>query len=403
MAAPQPAASSGLRLPAGFSVASVPQKIPCRVIAQIEAFIRIFDRVTTRPPWQESVPRTAPAIARLRRTEVCFFSAWDFHIPATHPEGWQLIEFNDNGSGFLFAALINRTFYERSGAPADIEAPLAFPAFAARVTDMVEKEAARFHGRVPDGLFLILDDAQSLQHGRFRDELVMLRDLFRRRGWQSDLSSPAELDWDGKVLRQGGRAVAFVVNRSTDFFWEAEAYAALRAAYLCDSVYVAPSPFTYATRSDKRLLALLSRPERDQELGIEADERAELSAHVPETHQLREENLDEIVRRKDEFVFKPAHGFAGRGVLASSQVGRSRLRRLLKQDVEYVAQRVAPKSCIRGVGPSGSTLWTDLRVWAYRGECFLISGRASVRPDSIDLTPPGGWIPTFVEVEGHEK
>jgi hypothetical protein len=38
-----------------------------------------------------------------------------------------------------------------------------------------------------------------------------------------------------------------------------------------------------------------------------------------------------------------------------------------------------------------------LRVWAYRGERFLISARASKRADLLDLASPGGWLPTFVQ------
>ncbi len=43
----------------------------------------------------------------------------------------------------------------------------------------------------------------------------------------------------------------------------------------------------------------------------------------------------------------------------------------------------------------GERLSTDLRVWAYRGEIVLVSGRASRRPDRLDLKPPGGWLPTY--------
>ena len=43
----------------------------------------------------------------------------------------------------------------------------------------------------------------------------------------------------------------------------------------------------------------------------------------------------------------------------------------------------------------GERLWTDLRVWAYRGEIVPVSGRASRRPDRLDLKPPGGWLPTY--------
>ncbi len=116
-----------------------------------------------------------------------------------------------------------------------------------------------------------------------------------------------------------------------------------------------------------------------------------MSIHVPPTHLLREDNLEVIARRKNEFFFKPLYGFAGRGVLPSSQVGYARLRRLLRKGRAYVAQKRVPKSPLRAKGlPDGTPLWTDLRVWAYRGERFLVSGRASRQPELLDLTPPGG-------------
>jgi hypothetical protein len=68
--------------------------------------IRLFERVTTRP-------------------------------------AWQLIEFNDNGSGLLFAALINRTLWELPDSPlrAEVEAPPSFDATARRVAEIVDHEA----------------------------------------------------------------------------------------------------------------------------------------------------------------------------------------------------------------------------------------------------------------------
>jgi hypothetical protein len=101
------------------------------------------------------------------------------------------------------------------------------------------------------------------------------------------------------------------------------------------------------------------------------------------------------VLRKQELVFKPACGFASRGLLPSEQVGRSRLRRLLRHGEVYVAQRRVPKARLPLPGGGGGSLWADLRVWAYRGERYLISGRGSRRPDGLDLRPPGGWLPTY--------
>ena len=384
-------------IPGEFSVTTQHQEIPHAVLTGIDAFARIFDAVTARPSWREAVTKLGPEIARRERPETCFFSAWDFHLPPDRPDAWQLIEFNDNGSGLLFAGLIDRLFYELSGLGErrDIEPPLAFSAFADHVLGLVEREARAFFGEVPRGLFLVLDDAESLERGMFRRELLLLRDLFRGRGWKAEVASPAETQWDGRCLLAAGDEVSFIVNRSTDFLWEGEVFAPVRDAYREGRVYVAPNPFSYVTRSDKQLLELLSRPQRDAELGIRAEERAVLSAHVPETWVLRDDNLEELARRREELVFKPIHGFAGRGLLESTRVGRSRLRRLLKQGRGYVAQQRVPKPCLAVEGAEGTPLWTDLRVWAYRGERFLVSGRASRRPDVLDLTPPGGWLPTF--------
>jgi hypothetical protein len=110
---------------------------------------------------------------------------------------------------------------------------------------------------------------------------------------------------------------------------------------------------------------------------------------------LRLDNIEEIAPRKEDFVFKPAQGFAAQGLLASTEVGRSRLRRLLKEGRDYVVQKKIPKSQLMGKEIDNINLWTDLRVWAYRGQILLLSGRASNRPDRLDLSPPGGWLPTY--------
>ena len=383
-------------VPAEFSVVPQHQVIPGSMLAEISDFIHAFDRVTARGAWQAAALREAAPVAQLRRPEVCFFSAWDFHLPPG--DGWRLIEFNDNGSGFIFAAIINALYYETAGLAEDkaIAPPARLAVFKQHIRDFVTHEARAFFGECPGDLsFLILDDPESLQQGKFRRELELLRDLLREGGWRAELGCPAELRWDGRQLLLRGRAVSFIINRSTDFFWQSDDFSALRMAYQAGSVYVAPNPFTYATRSDKRLLEWLSLPDWDKELEIEPGERQILSDHVPETHLVRSENLADLAERKQEFVFKPLHGFAGRGLLDSGAVGRARLRRLVTHGEGYVAQRRVAK---RRQDIDGEGVWTDLRVWAYRGEIFHLSGRASRRPDRLDLAPPGGWLPTYASV-----
>jgi hypothetical protein len=384
-------------VPREFSVVPTHQAIGKRILDEVERFVAVFDAVTSRPQWQRAVTRRAPSIARVPHTETCFFSAWDIHIPPSEPERWKLIEFNDNGSGFMFAACINRLYYEWKGlaSRADLEPPPLLDDFARHIADMVEHEARKFFGHVPEGLFLILDDEASLASGKFRREHEMLRTAFEARGWRASMAPPSGLSADASGLRVGTDPVSFVVNRSTDFFWEASAFEPLRAAWSAGSVYVAPNPFTYATRSDKSLLIPLPGAGNDLELGIEPAERAVLDAHVPSTLPIEESNLDELARRKRQLVFKPAHGHAGRGLLRSDQLGRSRLRRLLASGEQYVAQMRVPRPSLKPQGAVDARLWTDFRVWAYAGKRFLISGRASTDPDGLELGPPGGWLPTY--------
>jgi hypothetical protein len=379
-------------VPAEFSVVPRHQIIPGAMLAEISDFIRAFDRVTARGAWQAATLREAPPIVQLMRPEICFFSAWDFHLPPG--DRWQLIEFNDNGSGFIFAAIINALYYETAGLEWEkrIAPPVRLPLFKQRIRDLVEREARAFFGERPGGVCLILDDAESLQQGKFRRELELLCDLLREGGWRTEAACPAEIRWDGRRLLFKGQAVTFIVNRSTDFFWQSEDFSALRMAYQAGGVYVAPNPFSYATRSDKRLMEWLSLPEWDKALEIAPAERQILSDHVPETHLVRTDNLEDLAERKQEFVFKPVHGYAGRGLIDSTAVGRARLRRLVTHGEGYVAQRRVAKRCLE---VDGESLWTDLRVWAYRGEIFHLSGRASRRPERLDLAPPGGWMPTY--------
>ncbi|MGB5632970.1 MAG: hypothetical protein WBM86_09370 [Waterburya sp.] len=387
-------------VPEQFSVVPFPQTIPQSILAELATFIDTFNRVSGRRAWQERVTSLGPKIVRVTRPEVCFFSAWDFHLPPEEPGEWQLIEFNDNGSGLLFAGLINAIFYEV--APelerTALKPPWSFPILSEWIANIVETEARRFFGTFPPGSFLILDDAESLQSGKFRSELKLMCDWWQQRGWPVAMAAPEETKWYGGRLLVKGQEVSVVVNRSTDFFWQSEAFAAIKKAYETGRIYVAPNPFTYATRSDKRLLEFLSLPHWDEELGIEPQERRILNAHVPETYLLREDNLEAIGMQKEAFFFKPLYGFASRGVLPSSQVGVSRLRRLLKQGKPYVAQKKVPKSLLR-LPDRDAPLWVDLRVWAYRGEIFGLSGRASCHPERLDLTLPGGWLPTLIEVE----
>lgn len=383
-------------VPQEFSVVPAGQRIGRPLLDEILDFIRTFDAVTNRPAWRRRMLADGDR-SRVDWPETCFFSAWDFHVPPSDPRAWKLIEFNDNGSGFLYSALMNRCFYDaaRLARVRSVEPPPAMASFEQQIVAMIATEAEGFFGSVPDGMYFILDDPESLREGKFRHEHVLLRELLRRAGLECEIGSADALTWSNGALRLSSHPVRFVVNRSTDFSWKSAAFEALRAAFLDRQVYVAPNPFTFATRSDKRLLSFLSHRDWDAELGIDTAERATIGAHVPETLIVDAANVETLVERKSELVFKPARGFAGRGLLASDVTGRGRLRRLLRKQVPYVAQKKVGKFVIPAPGGPDQRLWADVRIWAYRGRLWQLAGRASTRPDRLDLTSPGGWLPTY--------
>ena len=159
--------------------------------------------------------RQLPPVGQKRR-EVCLFSAWDFHIPPCSPKCWQLIEFNDNGSGFMFAARINRCFYELAGLEADrsIAATLQLPEFGHRLLKMVEQEARGFHDDIPYDLFLILDDTE-VPGGR---EVSARASSAQGASPAMGNGAPEDLKWTGEELLYRGTPVSFIINRSTDCF-----------------------------------------------------------------------------------------------------------------------------------------------------------------------------------------
>ena len=57
--------ASGLpEVPRDFSVVPLAQLIPLTTLVEIDDFIRLFDRVTTRASWQQWVTAPAPKIAQ---------------------------------------------------------------------------------------------------------------------------------------------------------------------------------------------------------------------------------------------------------------------------------------------------------------------------------------------------
>ena len=64
--------ASGMpEIPQDFSVVPLAQLIPVTTLLEIDDFIRLFDRITTRTVWQKAVTESAPEIAQFPRSDLC--------------------------------------------------------------------------------------------------------------------------------------------------------------------------------------------------------------------------------------------------------------------------------------------------------------------------------------------
>ena len=153
------------------------------------------------------------------RPEVCFFSAWDFHLP---PEGpWQVIEFNDNGSGLMYSDSSTNpstTCWSRPGRR-HLKRRQRPPNSDGASSRWFAGKQKRFSAPCPRVCFSSSTKPEALERGKFGAEMEMLRELFREEGWPSEVGSTADLRWDGERLWHDGEPVSFIVNRSTDFSW----------------------------------------------------------------------------------------------------------------------------------------------------------------------------------------
>src|SRR5690606_4390388 len=91
-------------------------------------------------------------------------------------------------------------------------------------------------------------------------EFLLFRHLFRSAGIDAVICDPGELAFADGRLTHAGAPIDLIYNRLTDFYLQAPALAALRAAYEAGAVVLSPNPHAHALYADKRNLALLSNP-----------------------------------------------------------------------------------------------------------------------------------------------
>lgn len=234
------------------------------------------------------------------------------------------------------------------------------------------------------GVVAIVDDALATQP--LLPEMHALADLMRRHAPQVLVVDAAELQYAEGRLRHGATAIDRVYWRSTDFLVAEPRHAAVRRAMEEGSTILAPSPQAYAAIADKRRFLDWSR---DPELA--RDGASGQAFRIAETVPMAERTAGQWHADRAEWVFKPASGYASRGVYIGKSISHHKLAELPFES--YLAQRYAPHPV---VDRDGRAWKYDIRFYADRGAVIGAAARV-FQGQVVGMRGPGaGFAPVRI-------
>jgi hypothetical protein len=243
------------------------------------------------------------------------------------------------------------------------------------------------------GRVAIVDDNPSGQY--LYPEMRLFERMFTRFGAESVIADARELIWREGRLWYGSRPVDLVYNRLTDFYLEAPAHLALRAAYEAGAVVLTPHPRAHALYADKRNLITLSDDSTLAALGVPTEARAILVAGVPRTESVTPERAEALWAERRKLFFKPAAGYGSKAAYRGDKLTRRVWQEILQSN--YVAQAlVKPSERRLEVDQSETDLKLDVRAYAYNGTIQLVAARLYEGQTTNFRTPGGGFAPVFV-------
>lgn len=352
--------------------------------------VRAVEAVVALPRYREAALSRAPAIARRAPADVRgVFFGYDFHAAGA---AFGLIEVNTNAGGAMLNAVLGRAHracclaVERLGPSA-----AGADAFERAIVDMFHAEWRRAGRQRPLQSIAIVDEHPAAQY--LYPEFLLFRRLFERSGLRAVVADPGALEMRGGALFAGDVRIDLVYNRLTDFYLEAPASAALRAAYEEDAVVLTPHPHAHALYADKRNLALFSDAAALEAFGVPPAAREVLLAGVPRTVLVGPDNADALWAQRRQLFFKPFAGYGGKAAYRGDKVTQRVWAGIAQGG--YVAQGlVAPGERALGAGAE-RPLKFDLRQYVYDGQVQWSAARLYQGQTTNFRTPGGGFAPVY--------
>lgn len=173
------------------------------------------------------------------------------------------------------------------------------------------------------------------------EEFEVLRQRFVARGVDTIVADPRELEFkDGRLRCYDGIPIDLVYRRVLveDLLAQAESAQAMLQAYRAGAVCVV-NPFSVKPLTVKTLLALLYDSEGEKLLS--GSELAFLRSLIPWTARVEPDGLEDLARRRQELVLKPADSWGAQGLHLGWTMSQSEWETALQEAVagSYVAQQ----------------------------------------------------------------
>ena len=317
------------------------------------------------------------------------FMGYDFHLAAERP---QLIEINTNAGGaFLNAILLDA----QSACCPPMKQPHSLDknALYRDFFQMFINEWQLQRGDQPLKRIAIVDRHPTEQF--LYPEFRLAKRMFEANGVAAVIADPEELVFENGVLVHQGLPVDLVYNRLTDFTLSESFSHALNSAYHAGAVVVTPNPFLYALYADKRNLTYLSDPAILASMGVSSDDITTLTASIPRTLMVSQENAETLWQQRRDWFFKPVSGYGSKATYRGDKLTKRVWQEILQN--QYVAQAQIPPS-ERGILLDGnpSALKLDIRAYVYQGNIQLLAARLYQGQTTNFRTNGGGFSPVFV-------
>ncbi len=358
---------------------------------EIARTVELLFRLSRGEAFQKRVDAGASETARHPVANAGVFMGYDFHLTAAGP---RLIEINTNAGGALLNGLHTAALCD----PVKLQCLCANLLPVETIEDRIvrtfraEHEAVRGAGAVLRRI-AIVDEHPDRQF--LRCEFDLFRELFQRAGIEARVSDTAALTFeDGRT-----DAIDLVYLRDTDFMLDTPRTAALRAAYLAGAVVVTPAPREHHLLAHKERLALFSDPAALAELNAAPAEVELLSRVVPETRRLDVLGLERAWHERRDWVFKPAAGFASRGVYRGDKISRKKLDEIAAAGGYLAQRRIEPGVLSVDTTAGVAQMKFDVRAYAYRDEVLLLGARV-YQGQVTNLRTPGGGFSAICVVKG---